>query len=230
MMPTHNTETPQEDSPEKAAGVAEKSSADTEGDGIHNDFGEQPNVSPEDQQMYDLVVHAAMDMMYQGTSMSTLAERLVKEKDNLSGSIGHTAAMILQSIDRTWQKQDKQMPEEVLFAAGQEIVSQLADVAVALKLVTEEDSQKLAEESLFEGMRVWGAKMQQMGEITDERQMSAQEQLRDAKIKLTDFGRAQQQDQGAAPPGAPQAGVQSAVPPTSNQPPQGGIINAAGAQ
>jgi hypothetical protein len=180
---------------------------------------EEPNVSPEEQKMYDSVVTMGMELLYAEDRMPSLVEKLKAGSDNISGEIGHSAAMTLTTINRTVDKQDRQIPEEVLYAAGQEIVSQLVDIAVAAGLVKQEDENKVAEAALYEGLRVWGQNMGRDGQINDDTQRAAQEQMKAAGIEQDTSkirGRENVETQGqpapqtaapAAPPGAPGPGL-----------------------
>lgn len=183
------------------------------------DIEDPPNVSPEEQKMYDTVVVMAMDLLYKEERLPSLVEKLRGGSDNISAEIGHSAAMTLTTINRTVEKQDREIPEEVLYAAGQEVVSQLVDIAIAAGLVKQEDEDKVAEASLYEGLRVWGQNMGRDGQIDDARQKAAQEQLQAAGIEQDTSkirGRERVETQGqpapqtatpAAPPGAPGPGI-----------------------
>lgn len=192
---------------------------------------EQPNVTPQEQKQYDTVVTKAMELLYADDRLPTLLDKLQKNTDNITSEIGHSAAMTLMTISKTVENQGQEIPEEILFSAGAEIVSQVTDIAVAAKLVPEEGSEKIAEAALYEGLRVWGQQMGQSGKINDERQLEAKSLLDQAGIqqdlsRIPGHGQQQQPagPQAGAPQGAPQAAPQAAP---MGAPMGGGIVNQA---
>ena len=54
---------------------------------------EPPNVTPQEQKQYDVVVSKAMELIYAEDRLPTLVEKLRANSDNISGEIGHSAAM-----------------------------------------------------------------------------------------------------------------------------------------
>jgi len=144
---------------------------------------EQPNVSPEEQKIYDTVMSMALNMMYGKGAVETLIKKLQGSKDNIAGAIGHTAAMIMSSVSSGAAGKGKSIPDDILFAAGQEVVADLVEIAVKTKLIKEEASDSVAEAALFEGVRIWGKQMQDSGKMTPEIQQIAQKDLQDAGVK-----------------------------------------------
>lgn len=192
--------------------------------------GEEPNVTPEEQQLYDAVVYKAMQFMYAEDMIVPLLEKLKGGAQNISKEIGHTAAMIMTSIVQTFDDDGQEIEGEILFNAGGEVVSQLVDIAVAGKIVAPEQEQDVAEAALYEGLRIWGQNMGRDGKITDEMAMDAKEQLRRADIQQ---GALPGREYGApeAQPAAGAALEKAAGPQPAPTPmPQQGIVNqAAGA-
>lgn len=192
---------------------------------------EESNVTPEEQKQYDTVVGKAMELLYDEERLGYLVDKLKGGAKNISKEIGHSAAMTLSTIDQTVKEQGQQIPEEILFNAGEEIVSQIVDIAVAAGIVSPEQEQDVAEAALYEGLRVWGQNMGRDGKITPERSSEAQEALSMAQIQQ-DATKASALKQGPGaqeqtPPG--QAAQQSGPPAPQAAPAQGGIINQAGA-
>ncbi len=179
--------------------------------------GEQPNVSPEEQKQYDVVVTAAMKVMYDKGRLQTIVQKLDQGKDNLSQAIGHTAAMILMSVRSSVQQQGRAIPDDIVYAVGQDIVGQLCDIAVAAKIITQDKVETVANAALFEGVRAWGQAMTKNGDVTPDVKAASQKDMQEVQ---------QQTGKSAQPVAAPE---QSAAP--TPPPQQGGIVNAAaGAQ
>jgi hypothetical protein len=190
---------------------------------------EESNVTPEEQHQYDTVVYKAMEMLYSDERMPALLEKLKAGAKNISKEIGHTAAMVLTSLEQTVAQNDQEIPEEILFNAGGEIVSQIVDIAVAAKIVSPEQEQDVAEAAFYEGLRIYGQNMGRDGKITDERALAAKEQMRQAGIEQDSSG-----VPGHGPEAAPapeQSAAASAAPGAPPAPPVPGIVNqVAGAQ
>ena len=231
--PTPDSETgpgepPQGAEPGDKAQEGSEPTKDSESAGSSNSIldGEPPNVTPEEQKQYDTVVGKALELLYADDRLPTLVDKLKNGTDNISGAIGHTAAMTLLTISRTVESQGQQIPEDVLYAAGQEIVGQITDIAVAAKLVDPSGKEKVAEAALYEGLRVWGQQMGANGQIDGNKQQEAAGLLQQAGIpqdtsKLPGHG-------PAAAPGAPGQPVADAAQAAQQSgPPQPGIVNQA---
>ncbi len=172
---------------------------------------EQPNVSPDEQKIYDTVVTGALNFLYSDAGFPSTIQKLGSFKDRPAFGIGHTAAMVLMSVKKSATQGGKTIPDDILFAAGQEVVGDLVEIARGIGIITAEQSQTIGEEAFYEGMKVWGQNMQDKGEITPEMQQQAKADLEASGHKLP--------EQGAQPP---QAAAPQQTPPT-------GIVNQAGA-
>jgi hypothetical protein len=137
---------------------------------------EGSNVSPEEQQIYDTVVIAANSIIYGDESAKVVLQKLEAEQGSPK-IIGHTAAMIALSIQGGAEKQGKQIPPDVLFAAGQEIVANLVELCIAKGLVKEADEQEVFKQSVFEGLKAFGDYEKNSGAITPEVQQQARAEL-----------------------------------------------------
>lgn len=138
---------------------------------------EQPNVSPEEQAQYDRVIIEAQGLMYTENGIKTIVQKLTSMKDRLPLAIGHTAAMLIKSVSGGLKKAGQPVEGDVLFAAGQEIVADLIEIAQAAKLVPEgEDPEVLMQQSLFEGLKVYGD-TEMAGGVDPKAQAEARAQL-----------------------------------------------------
>jgi len=173
--------------------------------GAEQDQEDAPNVSPEEQKIYDTVMAMALNMMYGKGATDTIMQKLGAGKDNIAGTIGHTAAMIMRSVTATAEKKGKTIPDDVIFAAGQEVVSDLVQLAVNGRLMKAEAFDSVAEAAFTEGLRIWGKQMQDSGKLTPEIQQQAQADLKEAGIQWQD-PKGQQAPAGQ-PPAPPPAGV-----------------------
>jgi hypothetical protein len=170
------------------------------------DSSEQPNVSPEEQKQYDEVVTAALSLVYDPQGFPTTVKKLVDMGDRPAFAIGHTAAMLLKSVNESVKKSGAEISDDILFAAAQEIVSDLTDIAVGAGVISKEQGDSIGEEAFYEGMKVWGQYMQDSGQITPEKQQEARNALKEAGQPDPEAMRQQQPQQAPAQP-APADGI-----------------------
>ena len=191
------------DSPEPASDANEptdKPGAPEESDSAGGEE-DKPNVSPDEQAMYDSIVTAALNQMYAPDQFPQLCEKLKASQSNISKGIGHTGAMILKAIKGSVEGQGKTVPDDVLFAAAGEVVGQLCDIAIGIKAMDESQEKGVSEAAMYEGMRIWGQEMQAAGQIDPSTQAQAQADLKDAGV---------QQGQPAPAPAPPPQGIANA--------------------
>ncbi len=191
-----------------------QSAAPVDLDSDDSQQSQTPNVTPAEQQQYDIVVTAGLNLIFGKQSFPEVVAKLVGQKDNIAVVLGHTAAMILMSVNGGVKKQGKMIPADVMYGAGQEIVSSLCDLAVHLNLMTQAQFQKVYQAALFEGLRVWGQNMGQTGGITPGLQAQSQQDLAQAGVK-----------QKAPAPGAAPAQPAAATPPAAAAPAGPGVVN-----
>lgn len=146
-----------------------------EGDGAE----EQPNVTPEEQAVYDKIVVGAQAMIYSDETMPSIVGKLrdFARQKGAPFAIGHTAAMILASQRANAEEAGEQLDEELLLAAGSEIVADLLDIAEAAGLTKPEEHEKVFNEALLEGTRIFGEDDLKEGRITPDRQKAAMAEM-----------------------------------------------------
>lgn len=139
-----------------------------------------PNVTPEEQSMYDSLVNAALDMIYvDGNSFEQILSKIKNETQGqgLAFGIGHTAAMILRSIVSGIKQQGKEVPEDILLPAGQEVVAELVEVCVRAGLAKPSDEEQLNAEAMMNGVQEYGKAAQASGEIDPATQEQAKQEF-----------------------------------------------------
>lgn len=134
------------------------------------------NVSPEEQKQYDIVMTAARGILFGEATFKTVMDKLSGGKDEMGKTIGHTAAMVITSIKGGIEKQGRSVPEDILFHAGEEVVSDLIEMAVAAKLMQESEAEAVTKQALFEGLKVFGEGEIAKG-VAPERRASAQQEV-----------------------------------------------------
>lgn len=149
------------------------------------DTGPTPNVTPEEQAQYDTVVVAGLSFLYNDTGGAKAAVQKLKSEveggGTLARAIGHTVAMILISVNRAVKKKGGEVPKDVMFAAGQEVLAALIELAEEAGLTKGEDPDKLLKNSAFEAVQFYGNSMLQTGELTDQDRAEAQAEVQQIK-------------------------------------------------
>ena len=90
--------------------------------------GEQPNVSPEEQGIYDQFVNNAFSVIYDEKSLPSIIESLKGDGNPVEG-LANTAVGVVTRVQDSAEKAGQTLPPEVVFQAGVEILEDLADLA-----------------------------------------------------------------------------------------------------
>jgi len=119
----------------------------------------KPNVNPQDQAMYDQTMLAARRVLYgdpnDDTRFRMVLQRLSGAQGQLGSTIGQITAVVLSNIAGAAQKQGKQVPGYILFHAGQEIIADLIEIAIAGKFMTRAQSGAVMQQAVLEGMKTY---------------------------------------------------------------------------
>jgi len=214
-------------SPDNTPGHENAESATLEGqEGDEEDAGTttkvvgpegEPNVSPEEQAMYDQFTTACMAMIYKDEKtlglvlqkLQTVAESHKPtqggEVGGIGYAIGHTAAMILISVDGAIEQQGAEVPSDIIFNAGKEIVAELVEVSISAKLAQVTQRDELFKQGMIAGAKVFGEYEMKTGKIGKNEQGEAKQQLQDAGVRPPQQAAQPQQMAQPQPPQAPQA-------------------------
>lgn len=106
---------------------------------------------PQQQKMYDIVMLQAREMIFNDVGMKSVVEQIGSAEKGPASGIGYTAAMLMKSVQGGLKEKGKRVPPEVLTGAYAETVADLTEVAVAAKLVPEEQKSVVAKQALAEG-------------------------------------------------------------------------------
>ena len=153
---------------------------------------EQSTVTPEEQKQYDLTVAAARRNIFgdpqDDTRFKMVLQRMSATKDDIAESIGGIAATTMLNISGAAQKQNRQVPGDILLHAGDEVVDDLIEIATAAKLMDPKQTEEVKKQAMFAGLKLFGE--QQSKTMTPEQKQQAASEL--------------QQMKGAKAPPAPQ--------------------------
>lgn len=89
---------------------------------------EQPNVTPEEQQLYDTFVDNAFSAIYDDKSLPRIIESLAGDGNPVDG-LANTAVSVVARVEDSAEKAGQVIPPDVVFSAGVEIIENLADLA-----------------------------------------------------------------------------------------------------
>jgi hypothetical protein len=142
---------------------------------------EESNVSPEEQELYDTIVVTAHAYLYSPGATKMVVDKLQKQGQDEGGlpfAIGHTVAMILLSIKGARAKQKMPpVPPETMYAAGQEVLGEVLEIAEKAKLIESAEDPELFKQAAFEAAKAYGDSELKSGEITPEVQEDAKRTL-----------------------------------------------------
>ena len=89
---------------------------------------EQPNVSPEEQKLYDQFVDNALSVIYDDKSLPSIIESLKGDGNPVDG-LANTAVGVVIRVQDSAEKAGQEIPPDVVFHAGTEILEDLAELA-----------------------------------------------------------------------------------------------------
>ena len=92
------------------------------------DSGEQPNVSPEEQAIYEQFVNNAFSAIYDEKSLPSIIESLKGDGNPVEG-LANTAVGVVARVQDSAEQAGQALPPEVVFQAGVEILEDLAELA-----------------------------------------------------------------------------------------------------
>ena len=89
---------------------------------------EQPNVSPEEQKIYDAFVDNALAVIYDEKSLPQIIESLKGDGNPVDG-LANTAVTVVVRVQDSAEQAGQELPPDVVFHAGSEILQDLAQLA-----------------------------------------------------------------------------------------------------
>ena len=187
-----------------AQAAAQENGINNEGDLPDNSSPEESGeqATPQEQAQYDDIVTGGMAILYQTPDMaSNVAKRLRDEsKDKgIANAIGQQAATIMLAVTGGLKQQGANPDPDVVLNAGVEILTEIAEIALAVKLMTNDQYDKVIEEASYEATRFYGEKELAAGGISPETQKEAQRVVSEnvPKDKGSLAGMTQQQPQAS---------------------------------
>ncbi len=129
------------------------------------DYQGEPNVTPEEQEVYDMVVGNALQIIYEPKTTDNIIKRIAESGNPVEG-LANVVFMVVSTLEKSAQQANQQIPEDVMFHAGVEILEELAD------LVTREGAHEFTDEeieaAMFMALDLYGQEKDQSGQIDKE--------------------------------------------------------------
>ena len=120
----------------------------------------QPNVTPEEQQLYDQIVDNAYQIIYDPKTTDNLLSRITQSGNPIEG-LASVAFMVVSTLEESAKKAGQPIPQDVLFHAGTEILEELADLA--LEEGVHDFKEEEIEGAFFSAMDMYGAQAEKNG-------------------------------------------------------------------
>ena len=130
-----------------------------------------PNVSPEEQEVYDKLSVVCLDMVYGDKYRDSLIKVMIGGKSDMVKTVGMLAANIVKAAVSAMG--DEVDPEIVLQVAANELVPAIVELAEMAKLT--DNAEQLAQDALFEGVKIFGEREIQEGKVTPETMAEAKD-------------------------------------------------------
>ena len=132
---------------------------------------DMPNVSPEEQGVYDKLSVVCLDMVYGDQYRDSLIKVMIGGKSDMVKTIGMLAANIVKAAVSAMG--DEVDPEIVLQVAANELVPAIVELAEMAKLTN--NAEQLTQDALFEGVKIFGEREIQEGKVTPETMAEAKD-------------------------------------------------------
>lgn len=143
---------------------------------------EEPNVSPEEQAIYDKVVNNAYSLIYDKATLPQIKKSLAGGGDPVEG-LANTTAMVMMRLEDSAKEANAPIPPDVLFHAGKEVLEDLVNLAEKAGIHSFEE--KELEQATYRALDIYRDARQQSGQL-------------DRKAALRDLSGAMAADQDGA--------------------------------
>lgn len=145
--------------------------------GPDTEMEESQEASPEEQRLYEMIYVEAMQSFLDRHGLQAFLEKMDAE-GNPAKAIGHTVAMRLVSIYKALKEQQQMdVPKDLLLQVGQELVTELMDIAVAAGKIGESDYETIYKRAVMFGVQEFGRALQGAQMISDEDRTAARKAM-----------------------------------------------------
>lgn len=148
--------------------------------------GGEPNVTPEEQAVYDQVVTNAYKIIYPEGEEAQVSPKIIaslKASDKPVLNLATTAVTLVTALQQSAKASGQPVPGEVLFHAATEIIEDLAEVSEAAKI--HDYSEEEMENALYLGLDMYREQATKTGDIDTEQLKEGWEQVKQADASGT---------------------------------------------
>jgi len=125
----------------------------------------EPNVTPEEQELYDQVVDNAYQIIYDPKTTENLLSRISQSGNPVEG-LASVAFMVVTTLENSADQAGMPIPQDVLFHAGIEILEEIAEFAEEKGVHSFSDEE--IEQALFSALDMYGAQAERSGKVDKE--------------------------------------------------------------
>lgn len=138
---------------------------------------EEPNVSPEEQAIYDTVVNNALTFIHGEESSQSVMNILNDKSVPPEQNVGKVVAQITKALQQSAEASGQEIPGDVLFHAGAEIAEEVVSLAVGAGIVGEDQAEDVLQKGFMTAVDLFGQASLQDGSITPEKMEQAKTQM-----------------------------------------------------
>lgn len=138
---------------------------------------EDPNVSPDEQAIYDTVVNNALSFIHGEESSQSVMNILNDKSVPPEQSIGKVVAQIAKALQQSAEASGQEIPGDVLFHAGAEIAEEVVSLAVDAGIVGEDQAEDILQKGFMTAVDMFGQASLEDGSITPEKMEQAKTQM-----------------------------------------------------
>jgi len=137
----------------------------------------EPNVSPEEQGMYDTIVNNALTFIHGEDSSQSVLNILNDKTTPPEQNVGKVVAQIAKALQQSAEASGQEIPGDVLFHAGAEITEEVVSLAVGAGIVNEAEAEDVVQKGFMTAVDLFGQASLQDGSITPEKMEEAKTQM-----------------------------------------------------
>ena len=127
--------------------------------------GDEPNVSPEEQQQYYVFVTNGMKILDDQKALPKILEAIKGDGSPVEG-LGNALAMLVMRLEDSAAQQGQKIDGELMLEGGTELLEQMVELAEAAGV--HEFTKKEMESALYLAMDIYRASRQESGQLDEE--------------------------------------------------------------
>ena len=142
-------------------------------------IGSAVDASPEEQALLDHFVGKGIQLIYSGQAMPGIVETLKGDGDPVAG-LATATVQVVTRVGQAAEKAGQQVPGDVLFEAGRQILQNLADLSAEAGIKDYSKDQDSLDGAFFRAVDDYRVQMQEAGKIDQAHYQGEMEALQQA--------------------------------------------------